>query len=182
MDMLETTFLADARDWILGTKELTRADIDAAWPFEWLIVDRHIKGSLPGEHMSEKTYPRVYAWAGRFMEVVKERRKRCEKPKALNGQTMVERTINASSAHEDINVIENDPLDIKAGDNIEVYPSDYDQGGKSAGELVGLTVHEVVIRNDKGVHLHFPRWNFTIRKITPEGKVEEDETKSAWKL
>lgn len=32
-DILETTFLADGRKWILGGDEPTLADIDAGWPF-----------------------------------------------------------------------------------------------------------------------------------------------------
>jgi glutathione S-transferase len=182
MDMLETTFLADGRDWILGTKEPSRADIDAIWPFEWLIMDPYMKGSLSEEHMSEKMYPRVYAWVRRFMDVVEERRKQCEQPQTLDGETMAKRTMNASSAHEDIGFIESDPLQVKAGEEVEVYPSDYGQVGKSAGKLIGLTVHGVVIRNDKGLRLHFPRWNFTVKKVISKGNVLEEDTESASKL
>ncbi|KAF1913457.1 hypothetical protein BDU57DRAFT_540878 [Ampelomyces quisqualis] len=37
-ELFESTFLGDGRDWILGTKEPTVADIDAVWPFKWMIL------------------------------------------------------------------------------------------------------------------------------------------------
>jgi glutathione S-transferase len=165
LDLLETTFLSDGRDWILGTKEPSVADIDAVWPFEWLIVDRYMKQSLPEEYASEKIYSKVYAWIRRFMALVEQKKSVCAKPTTLDGPTMASRTLNASGTTDDIGFIDNDPLGIARGDQVEVYPSDYGQMGKSAGQLIGLSTHEVVIKNDKGLHLHFPRWNFTIKKV-----------------
>jgi hypothetical protein len=38
-DMLESTFLADGRDWALDTKGPTLVDIDAVWPLKWLLIE-----------------------------------------------------------------------------------------------------------------------------------------------
>jgi glutathione S-transferase len=167
MDLLETTFLADGREWIMGTKEPSVVDIDAVWPFEWMIVDRNMKGCLPEEGFGEDRYPRVYAWVKRFMSVIEKKRKGCEKPTTLDGGAMASRTLNAASKTDDIGFITNDPLDFKMGDQVEIYPSDYGQTGKSAGILTGLSTTEAVIKNTKGLHIHFPRWNFTIKKALP---------------
>ncbi|OCL00110.1 uncharacterized protein K441DRAFT_725802 [Cenococcum geophilum 1.58] len=42
-DLLGTTLLADGRDWILKTDKPPLADIEAIWPFDWLV---ELKGSM----------------------------------------------------------------------------------------------------------------------------------------
>ena len=42
--------------------------------------------------------------------------------------------------------------------------------GKSTGTLVGFTSDEVVLLNEQGFRLHFPLWNFTVRKATEGGR------------
>ncbi|KAH7405688.1 hypothetical protein DE146DRAFT_649424 [Phaeosphaeria sp. MPI-PUGE-AT-0046c] len=164
-DLFERTFLADGRDWVLGTQEPTVADIDAVWPFEWLIIDRNMKESLPEEYVNDKTYPKVYDWVRRFMARVEEKKKSCPVPITLDGETMVSQTMSVSSSVDDIGFIEDDPLAYKKGDKVQVFPSDYGQVGVSQGAIVGLSTNEVVIQNDKGLHLHFPRWNFSIKRM-----------------
>jgi glutathione S-transferase len=166
-DLLETTFLADERDWILGTKGPTVADIDAVWPFEWLVVDHGMRESLPEELISEMIYPKAYAWIRRFMGLVEKRKATCPTPTMLDGKTMASSTLGAASSTNDIGFIANDPLDGKQGDQVSVFPSDYGQMDPTIGALVSLSTNEVVIRNDKDVYVHFPRWNFAIKKIIP---------------
>lgn len=163
-DLMENTFLADGRRWILGSEKPSVADIDAVWPFEWLIVDRSMEGSLPEEQFDARNYPRTYAWVQRFMEEVKIARERAAKPARLDGKTMNAKILDASSPTEPTAFESNDPFDLKSGDIVEVFPSDYGQAHKDRGTLIGLTALEIVIRNSKGLHLHFPRWNFRIRK------------------
>lgn len=163
-ELMETTFLADDREWVLGTKEPTVADIDAVWPFEWLIVDKGMRGSLPEEHFGEKRYPKVHGWVRRFMAEVERKRQSVGIPTELDGSSMRDRVLNAKSTSESVSFEPNDPLKLQHGEEVEVYPSDYGQTGKSTGVLVGLTATEVVIRNRLGIHIHFPRWNFSIVK------------------
>ncbi|KAL6712695.1 hypothetical protein ACN47E_000572 [Coniothyrium glycines] len=165
IDLLENTFLADGREWVLGTEKPSVADIDAVWPFEWLIVDKGMRGSLPSEHFSEDKYPKVYAWVIRFMaEVEKKKNQRAGRPISLDGSSMKESLLNATSMAEHVDFDGNDPLKLALGDEVEVFPSDYGQMGKTNGAVIGLTTHEVVIRNKLGLHVHFPRWNFRIKK------------------
>ncbi|UPX14072.1 uncharacterized protein EKO05_0004564 [Ascochyta rabiei] len=170
-ELMENTFLADGRQWILGTEGLTVADIDAAWPFEWLIVDRGMKGALPEEQFGEKNYPRTHAWIQRFMRNIKGAKGKSPKPTALDGKTMSTRVLDATSPTEPVTFDNNDALGFHAGDMVQVFPSDYGQAHKDSGALVGLTASEVVIRNSKGLHLHFPRWNFRIVRATGESSM-----------
>lgn len=163
-ELMENAFLADGRQWILGTEKPTVADIDAVWPFEWLVVDRGMKGALPDDHFGEKKYPKTYSWIQRFMGEVKVAKESAAKPTNLDGTAMSAQVLNANSPTEPLTFDNNDPLNVKAGDMVEVHPSDYGQAHRDRGILIGLTSSEVVIRNSKGLHLHFPRWNFRITK------------------
>lgn len=164
-ELMEKSFLADGRRWILGGEGPTVADIDAAWPFEWLIVDRGMKGALPKEQFGENIYPKTHAWIQRFMSEIKTARGKTAQPGKLNGEAISARVLDATSSSEPLTFDSNDALGFRAGDTVEVYPSDYGQAHKDRGTLIGLTVSEVVIRNSKGLHLHFPRWNFRINKL-----------------
>lgn len=167
-ELLEETFLADGRSWILGTEGPTTADIDAVWPFEWLVVDPMLQGALPAE-ISEQKFPKTFAYIRRFMAEVEKRKKEGEKPTTLDGAAMKERVVNGGAQPESIGIMEDDPMKLKEGDEIEVYASDYGFTHRDRGDLVGLTSTEVVIRNSQGLHLHFPRWNFRIEKARPKG-------------
>lgn len=164
-DLLENTFLADGRQWILGTEGPSVADIDAVWPFEWLVVDRGMKGALPDKHFGANNYPKTHAWIQRMMSRVKTAKENAAKPTSLDGKTMHDQILSAKSSPEPLSFDENDPLGFKQGDHVSVYPSDYGQAHKDTGILLGLTVSEVVIRNSLGLHLHFPRWNFRITSV-----------------
>jgi len=166
-EMLESTFLADGRKWILGGDQPTVVDIDGVWPFEWLIVDPHMAECLPEEFVSEKKFPKTYAWVRRFMEEVQQKKAQAPKATRFKGDVMKERVMNASALQQPTTFIEDDPLKLKRGDEVEVYASDYGMNHKDRGSVVGLTVNEVVIRNSHGLHLHFPRWNFRIDKVQP---------------
>jgi glutathione S-transferase len=175
-DLLENTFLADGRDWVLRTRKPSLADIDAIWPFKWLLMEPTMKDSLPAEHFGKERYPKVYAWVARFVAETEKKRKELGMATALDGKAMAERTLGASSP-EDVSFVDGDPLGLSKGENVEVYPSDYGQMGKSTGNLIGLTIHEVVIKNSKGLHLHFPRWSFSIKRVA--AKSEEDGKKES---
>lgn len=163
LELLETTFLADGREWILGTKEPSLADIDAVWPFEWLIVDKGMQGSLPDKWFGEAQYPKVHAWVQRFMEKVGSK-KQSAKPVTVSGSNMRDLVLSPNCKGEDVTFDGDNVLKLKSGEEVEVYPSDYGQMDKTSGHLIGLTATEVVIRNKLGLHIHFPRWNFSVKR------------------
>lgn len=176
-EMLERTFFADGREWLLGGEGPTTADIDAVWPFEWMAWDGGMEGSLRGGGCGKEDFPRVYAWIRRFMELVQDRKKGCVKPKRLDGEeVVVQRIVGAKDMPETTKFEDDNPLGLTKGETVHVYPSDYGQSGKSTGTLIGLSTNKVVIQNDKGLHLHFPRWNFTIKRSTTPATISKPPT------
>jgi glutathione S-transferase len=165
LDFLETTFLADGRCWILGTENITLADIDAVWPFAWLLEDPFMKGSLPEQIANETRFPHALAYVRRFMVEINKKKLQAPKATTLNGETMRNRVLKVTTDHRPSDVISDDPLQLKPGDEVQVFASDYGSSHKDRGAIVGLTLTEVVIRNAKGLHLHFPRWNFRINRL-----------------
>jgi glutathione S-transferase len=168
-ELLETMFLADGREWILGHGQHggpSTADIDAVWPLAWLLKDRAMAGALPAEFFTKEKYPRTYAWVDRFMDLVEDKRKAQGKaPVAIDGPAMKTRVLASSAPLEATRFEDADPLGLRAGDMVEVYPTDYGQAHRDRGVLVGLTTTEVVVRNELGLHLHFPRWNFRVAPV-----------------
>ena len=83
--------------------------------------------------------------------------------------------------------VEADPEGFKQGEHVEMWPVDTGYSRKDGGELVKLDVREAVVRTRsrgeqqgaKEVRIHYQRWNFEIRRVSPEGKGEvnggEDE-------
>ncbi|KAL7956078.1 hypothetical protein V8C34DRAFT_306914 [Trichoderma compactum] len=137
-ELLETTLLADGREWILKTEKPSLADIES----EGFSADKH---------------PRVYAWIKRFQEAVTAAKKRIEEPKTLNGEEAA-RVIESSSWHEEEGVVdEGDALAVaeglKKGVVVMISPTDTGKAHKDAGRLVSLDKDEVVIevKTERGV-------------------------------
>lgn len=165
---LETTLLADNRQWILKTEKPSLADIEAIWAFDWL---NGLKQALPPELISSKQYPKVFAWIARFNQKIKAARAAAPKPTTLKGGDALERIITSNFADEDLSVDEQDPLALKKGDEIEVWPIDTGFRHKDRGRLIGLNDEEVVLSvkaptSGKELHLHCPRTNFRIAPAT----------------
>ena len=145
----------------------------AIWPFDWLVG---MKGALPRELISEKHYPKVYAWIKRFNQTVKAAKAGAAKPTTLKGDAALQRIINARFADEGITVDEQDPLGLKYGDEVEVWPTDSGFRHRDAGKLVGLIPAEVVLNvktegEQEEIRLHCPRTNFRIKAVKEDDPV-----------
>lgn len=174
-ELLETTLLADGREWILKTEKPSLADIEAVWPFHWV---SGLPGALPKERFSPEVYPRVYSWIKRFQEAVTAAKKSVEKPTTLDGEEAA-RVIESSSWHEEEGKVdEEDPLvvaeELKKGGMVVISPTDTGRAHKDVGRLVSLVKDEVVIevKTDKGegVRIHAPRHGYKLRRFDGDGK------------
>ena len=164
-DFLEDGLLADGREWILKTAGPSLADIEAVWPFHWLI---DLKVVLPKELVSEKTHPRVFRWVSRFNEAVKAAKKTMPKPVTLSGDEAAKVIIGTESEKGDggeDRVDEGDPIGLRQGMLVESWPTDSGFKNRDRGKLVRLSKQECVLVNEKGVRVHHPRWNFRIKEI-----------------
>ncbi|KAM0254942.1 hypothetical protein ACHAQJ_006250 [Trichoderma viride] len=174
-ELLETTLLADGREWVLKTEKPSLADIESVWVFHWMTG---MPGSLPEERFSPAKYPRVYSWVQRFQEAVTAARARVEKPKTLSGEEAASVVENSSWHEEEGNVDEGDPLvvaeGLKKGAMVSVSPTDTGRAHKDVGRLVSLDKDEVVIevKTGKGesVRVHAPRHGYKVRRFDGDRK------------
>lgn len=169
---LEETVLADGRQWVLGTSASTLADIEAAWPFVWL---QGMPGALEPQVVSEKLFPKTWAWLGRFTTATRTAGKEVAKPKTLNGEEAMkavgaaEWTDNVTRVHKD------DSSGLQAGQLVQIWPIDSGFQNKDQGKLVGLTVQEIVweakTAEGKVIRVHTPRTGFRIKALEGEAKL-----------
>ncbi|EHA55389.1 hypothetical protein MGG_15837 [Pyricularia oryzae 70-15] len=164
MELLETTLLADGRDWILQTDKPSLADIEAIWPFHWLIT---LPGSpaLPANQVSAELFPRVFAWIQRFDKAVGAAGSSGPKPRKLKGKEAAQ-LILASRHNEDYTGAELTAADgegLTRGSMVRLWPTDTGSGHRDSGKLVHMDQAEIVIENLRGVRIHAPRQGFKVR-------------------
>ncbi|QUC23107.1 uncharacterized protein UV8b_07348 [Ustilaginoidea virens] len=166
--LLETTLLADNRDWVLNTERPGLADIEAVWPLHWMAG---IPGALPRESFSPSAYPKVYAWMERFRGAVRAAGRRLGTPRRLSGQEAA-RLIVGSAYHEaegavDATDFEVASLRLVKGDRVTVGPTDFGSGRRDVATLVGIDDEQVVFETkgeDGTVRVHAPRHGFRLGK------------------
>lgn len=167
-ELLETSLLADGREWLLKSEGPRLADIEAVWLFHWL---RGIPGALPRDHLSKRQFPKVFAWVERFDQAVSAAAKGGKVP-TLSGEEAAKTIVGSAYFDEAARVVEEDPtvatLGLKQGDRVVVFPSDYGMTHKDAGSLVGLDWKEVVfetetkVQGSPAVRVHAPRHGFRV--------------------
>ncbi|KAH7350796.1 hypothetical protein BKA65DRAFT_499005 [Rhexocercosporidium sp. MPI-PUGE-AT-0058] len=165
-ELLETTVLADGREWIAGGEGPGMADIEAVWPFHWLTT---LKGALPPSLISSTQYPKVFAWISRFDTATRAAAKKAGKAKTIKGEEAVGIMQKAGFAEGELGVEEGDPSGLKKGEWVEVWPTDSGSRHRDRGRLVGLSAKEIVVETEegevKGVRVHAPRHGFRVRRV-----------------
>ena len=184
-DLLETTLLADGRDWILKTDKPSLADIEgwllnnlvpksselifmiAIWPIDWLV---ELKSSMPASVVSEKQFPKVCAWIQRFRATLEAAKSAGPAPVSLKGPEAVKLIISSEFAEPNGGVSENDPLSFREGTEVEIYPTDSGFMHHDRGRLVTPTPKEATVASrsrvgGREVRIHAPRTGFTVTKV-----------------
>ena len=174
---LEAGLLADGRDWILGTTGPSMADIEVVWVPAWMMG---MKGALEEGILGEGVFPKVWAYVRRFLGVFGEARKRMGRMERVKGEVAARQILGAAAAQGGVDgvgkdgVEEGDPLGLKVGQVVSVWPTDSGSSHRDQGRLVRLSWDEIVVEKDvegeagKGsVRLHFPRTGF--RVVSVEG-------------
>ncbi|KAI8669315.1 GST C-terminal domain-containing protein [Fusarium keratoplasticum] len=166
---LETTLLADGRDWILGTEKPSLADIEAIWPFHWITG---LPGALPEDSFSPSVYPRVYAWIRRFQAAVSAAKKRVGAPVTLSGEEAASEIRAGSFCEPEKDVEAGDAVvlaqGLRKGVAVMVWPTDTGSSGRDEGTLTGIDADEVVYetRGVEGlVRVHAPRYRFRVERV-----------------
>ncbi len=146
----------------------------AIWPFHWLV---ELKGALPPSLISEKQFPKVFAYLDRFSKAMSAAKSSSPKPVTLKGADAVKFVSQAEFAEPEGQVDDSDPLALKKGEDVEVWPIDTGFKHHDRGRLVALTLKESVVTvqtkvGGKEIRIHHPRTNFRIQAAsTPEAKL-----------
>jgi glutathione S-transferase len=182
---LERTLLADDREWILKTEKPSLADIEggphsdlrllicwhggraAIWAFDWL---NGLNDALPKDLISEKQYPKVFGWMQRFNGAIKAAKAAAPKPTTLKGAEAASRVLGAKYAESEARIDEQDPTNLKHGEEVEIWPIDTGFRHRDRGLLVGINEEEIVLQlhpkpREQEIRLHFPRTNFRIQAV-----------------
>lgn len=125
---------------------------------------------MPESVISKTQFPKVFAWIARFKHAIEAAREAGPKAVKVKGSEVLEYITGKAKFAESIGEVDaNDPLGLKAGDEVEIWPHDSGFSHKDRGRLVTLTPNEVVISKKIGregeIRLHAPRWGFSISKI-----------------
>jgi glutathione S-transferase len=153
-----------------GEERASLADIHAGWLFDWIVNDAYMRDALKveGDTISEKTYPRTFAWIKRMRETVQKVQDKYGKPAECSAEETIQKILAAGFFEKDGEMDEKDPLKLRKGQVVEIWPIDSGFNHHDRGELVSIGVNEVVIASkpkvgDGVLRLHFPRTNFRIQ-------------------
>lgn len=169
-EFLETTLLADGRDWVLKTKGPSLADIEAVWPLHWL---SGLPGALPSDQISKTQFPKVFAWIERFDKTVNTAKQRLGKVSTVSGEDAARTIVQSSYFESAVKEVEQSQplvkaLGLKRGDNVVVFPLDSGSSHKDSGVLSGLDDKEIIfetktdLEGSPGIRVHAPRHGFRI--------------------
>ncbi|KAI1875592.1 uncharacterized protein JN550_001878 [Neoarthrinium moseri] len=166
--LLESTLLADGREWILKTSGPSLGDIEAVWPFHWLTT---MPGALPADAIGPAKFPKVFAWIKRFSKAVEARLGEVGKPTTLKGDEAAKAVVGSDFAEHDEQVDASELYatanGFRKGDTVRVWPTDSGSSHKDVGKLVALTSKQIVIETQGtagSVRLHAPRHGFRLGK------------------
>lgn len=170
--LLEEVIFADGREWVLGTKDISLADLEAAWPLIWV---QGMKGALPPHVASEELFPKTWAWLARFAATTRAAAKNQPKPKNLSGEEAL-KAIAAAKWSDDVEGVQSgDPSGLKQGQVIQIWPTDSGFKNRDQGKLVGLTTKEIVwetkTKEGNVVRVHAPRSGFRIMAVKDGAKL-----------
>ena len=177
--------LSDGRTWILNNDKPLLADIHgessrnlstrslfdrtlplAIWIFDWLI---ELGATGPEELISEKIYPKTFAYRNRIREAIAKAKETAPKVTLIEGKEAIELMKKSGFGEKESTHIENDPVKVSKGQEVEAWPADTGFSRKEKGKLIAINHQEMVIETTGvagDVRVHYPRWNF---KIEPAG-------------
>lgn len=124
---------------------------------------------LPQNLISDRVFPRTFAWLARYRAAVAKAKEAAPKPTEMDGHAAAKHIHGAELLDIQISVDIHDPSGFEDGVEVEVYPADWGTEYRDRGRLVGLTPDGVTIavKNEKDVEIriHAPRTGFKIRRV-----------------
>jgi hypothetical protein len=129
-----------------------------------------MKTALPGDVVSERQFPKTYAWIARFRAAVRAAKTAVPRPTTLKGPDAAKFVLDAEFADAASGVDPEDPLGLTEGMEVELHPTDSGANNRDRGRLVALTASEVsvAVQSSEGVkevRIHAPRTGFRVTKL-----------------
>jgi hypothetical protein len=133
--------------------------------------------ALKDSYISPTQFPKTFAYMARFHAALKAARSVAPKPIKISGPQVVGHLSSARFYDSIVGEFDaSDPIDVKPGEQVTVYPTDSGVNHRDTGKLVALTPNEVVLEKrtklgDFDVRVHFPRWGFRVTKAKAKGSL-----------
>lgn len=129
---------------------------------------------MPASIISPTQFPKVFAWISRFQDALKKAKDSGFKPVTIKGKDVIKYMQSARFVESAGEVDANDPLGLRAGEEVEVWPIDTGFSHRDRGTLLSLTPSEVVVgkktkAGGQDIHVHMPRWGFRIARPKKTG-------------
>lgn len=145
----------------------TNISIPACWIFDWLFqID-----AFDASFFNKETYPKTFAWRDRYADAIAKAKEAAPTPPELEGKDAIQEILD-SDFEEKNPKVEADPIGLKEGQLVDMYPIDTGYNKRDSGKLVVLNAHEAAVsaltqQGSKEIRIHYPRWNF---EIVPQKK------------
>lgn len=124
---------------------------------------------MPTEYISEKHYPKVFAWIVRYRSARERLKILAPEPTKLDGVAAAEQIHSSEFAEPKLSVDAKDPVGLEEGTEVELFATDWGTEHRDCGRLVGLTADEAIIavksKGDIEIRIHAPRTGFTVKAI-----------------
>lgn len=170
---MENELLADGRKFLLNGADPTLLDIHGIWTFHWATT----KGLLLREALDkegtvdEKQFPRTFAYVDRFADAMAKKQLKNGKPEKLSDEETIKTILDSDFFEPEGKVDERDPLKLKKGQVVEIWPVESGFNHHDKGELVSIGVNEVAIASktevgDGLLRIHYPRANIRISPVS----------------
>jgi glutathione S-transferase len=170
---MEDELLADGRNFLLNGPDPTLVDIHGIWTFHWTISKSlPLWGALEKEGaIDKKQFPKTFAYVDRFADALAKKQQENGKPERLSDEEAIRTILDSEFFEPEGGVDEGDPLKLKKGQLVEIFPIDSGFNHHDKGELVSIGVNEVVIESkpevgDGVLRIHYPRTNIRISPVT----------------
>ena len=167
-NQMEKELLGDGRGYLLNTKEPTLADIHCIWTFDWALQGKmHMVDELEKDVINDEVFPKTFDYVSRFRKAMAAKEEQNGRPQELSAEDAIKRILASDFFEPEGSIDPGDPLRLKKGQKVEIFPIDSGFTHHDKGEVVSIGIKEVVILSkpnvgDGELRLHFPRVNFRI--------------------
>ncbi|KAI9724607.1 MAG: hypothetical protein M1828_003630 [Chrysothrix sp. TS-e1954] len=154
---IEEHMLQDSGPFLGGKKEVGADDLQLAWAVRWTVKNLGVE-SEPG--FGSAAFPRFYKWID-ACGALDEGMKRDE----VSGEDAGKTILASEYSIKNHDVPADDPLGVKKGERVSVESADATPGSDpQVGKLIGTDVNRVSLELENGIHIHFPRVGYVVRK------------------